>query len=132
MAAYYKAFEAETFDVPLPTGVTVAVKAWGPPDAATRVIAVHGWLENAASFDFMARALCAPQSQQGDCDGNGAGEDGSSAHASTAEVAGDGRLVKGQVRLVAIDLLGHGRSDHHPLHEYLLASFVRDVCHVRG
>lgn len=43
--------------------------------AATRVLAVHGWLDNAASFD--ALATCLP-----DCE------------------------------IVAIDLVGHGRSDH--------------------
>ncbi len=49
---------------------------WGPPDASP-VLALHGWLDNAASFDHVAP------------------------------------LMTG-LRIVALDLPGHGRSDHVP------------------
>ena len=66
-----------------PTELTIPLKhlnltarAWGPEDAPP-VIACHGWLDNAASFDHLAPLLP-------DC------------------------------RLVALDLPGHGHSDHRP------------------
>lgn len=54
----------------------IAARAWGPP-AGPHVLAVHGWLDNAASFDHLAPLLP-------------------------------------RLRIVAIDLPGHGRSDHAP------------------
>jgi pimeloyl-ACP methyl ester carboxylesterase len=54
----------------------MAALGWGPPDGRP-VIAVHGWLDNAASFTGLAPRL-------------------------------DG------FRVVALDLLGHGRSEHRP------------------
>ena len=38
-----------TFDV---NGLTFTAKEWGSP-GYTPVIALHGWLDNAASFDLM-------------------------------------------------------------------------------
>lgn len=55
-------------------GGTMAAKAWGPPDGRP-VLAIHGWLDNAASFDLLAP------------------------------------LLPG-LRIVAIDLPGHGRTPH--------------------
>ena len=56
--------------------LTLAAKAWGNP-ADPPILAVHGWLDNAASFDHLAPLL-------------------------------EDRY------LVAIDLAGHGRSQHRP------------------
>lgn len=56
--------------------ITLAAKIWGPEDG-TPVIGLHGWLDNAASFDRIATRL------------NG-------------------------IRLVALDLPGHGYSQHRP------------------
>ncbi|MEH6577876.1 MAG: alpha/beta fold hydrolase [Amphritea sp.] len=57
-------------------GHLIAAKAWGD-SAAMPVIALHGWLDNAATFNRLAP------------------------------------LLKG-VRLIAVDLMGHGYSDHRP------------------
>ncbi len=58
-------------------GITLRGERWGDPDGLP-VIALHGWLDNAGSFDFLAPELKS-------------------------------------VNLVALDLAGHGKSDHRPL-----------------
>lgn len=55
-------------------GLTIAGMAWGPGDG-TPVLALHGWLDNAASFEVLAPLLAG-------------------------------------CRVVALDLTGHGLSDH--------------------
>lgn len=59
--------------LPIP-GLTLAAKAWGPADGP-RVLALHGWQDNAGTFDLLAP------------------------------------LLPG-LRIVALDLTGHGLSDH--------------------
>ena len=53
-------------------------KAWGPPNGLP-VIALHGWLDNAASFDQLIP------------------------------------LLPRDLRIICIDIPGHGYSDHYPL-----------------
>lgn len=65
----------ESWEVTLPTGLTVRGLCHGEHGAPV-VIAVHGWLDNAASFTALAERLSADH------------------------------------RVIAIDLPGHGRSDH--------------------
>ncbi|NJN48271.1 MAG: alpha/beta hydrolase [Candidatus Competibacteraceae bacterium] len=78
-------------EITIPTRyLKLAARAWGAVDALP-VLALHGWLDNAASFDRLAP------------------------------------LLKG-VRLVALDLPGHGLSEHRPagMH-YHFIDFIQDV-----
>ncbi len=68
-------------------GLSIAARVWGPDDGPP-VLAVHGWLDNAASFDRLAPLLP-------------------------------------ELRIVAIDLPGHGWSDHRsPDAQYLFVDYV--------
>lgn len=58
-------------------GRQMAAKAWGHPDGVP-TLCVHGWLDNASSFDVLAPGLL-------------------------------------ELNLVAVDLCGHGHSDHRPI-----------------
>ncbi|WP_415896466.1 alpha/beta fold hydrolase [Neptuniibacter sp. QD72_48] len=85
-------FKKVSFNIQIP-GYTVAVIEFGDPNG-TPVVALHGWLDNAASFYCLAKNL------------------------------------KG-IRLIAIDLIGHGRSDHRPdVMPYYIWDNVTDLCAV--
>jgi pimeloyl-ACP methyl ester carboxylesterase len=68
--------EARELALKLPN-LRLAARAWGDPSLPP-LLALHGWLDNAASFDRLAPLLCT------------------------------------QFHIVALDLPGHGRSDHRP------------------
>ena len=72
--------------------VEVAAKVWGTPEELP-VIGLHGWLDNAATFDLIAPLL-------------------------------------NDVYLVALDLPGHGLSDHLPAGGYSLWQQAATVLHV--
>jgi pimeloyl-ACP methyl ester carboxylesterase len=73
--------------------LTLAAKAWGRPSDPP-LLALHGWLDNAGSFDRIAPLL-------------------------------EGRY------LVALDLAGHGKSDHRPPATwYPYADFLDDIAGV--
>ncbi|MDF1563670.1 MAG: alpha/beta hydrolase [Deltaproteobacteria bacterium] len=81
--------EGRPIELPLP-GLTLRGLAWGPREAPP-VLALHGWLDNAASFSTLAPRL-------------------------------EGRQV------VALDLPGHGRSDHRAASaSYNFIDWVPDV-----
>ena len=67
---------ASELRIELPT-LCLQARVWGDP-ALPRLLALHGWLDNAASFDRLAPLLCE------------------------------------HFHIVAIDLPGHGHSDHRP------------------
>jgi pimeloyl-ACP methyl ester carboxylesterase len=70
---------------------TLAAKVWGPENGR-RVLAFHGWLDNAATFDRLAP------------------------------------LLPPDLRIVSLDLPGHGLSDHRPPgFPYHLVDFTSDV-----
>ena len=69
----------------------LAAKEWGDPTLPP-LLAIHGWLDNAASFDALAP------------------------------------LIATQFHLVALDLPGHGRSQHRPLGvRYHFVDYLDDV-----
>lgn len=76
----------ETLDV---CGLRLAARVWGPADAP-RVLALHGWMDNAATFDALAP------------------------------------LLPG-LRIVALDLPGHGRSEHRGPGSYYFLDYVADA-----
>lgn len=81
------ASDAVTLEIP---GLRLAAKAWGPADGLP-TLALHGWLDNAASFDRLAPLLP-------------------------------------ECRVVAVDMPGHGLSDHRPeAATYHFVDWVMDV-----
>lgn len=78
-------------DITLSNGtLQLAARVHGPPDGAP-VLALHGWLDNAASFEPLAPWLAG-------------------------------------IRLVALDLPGHGHSDHRPAGaHYHFVDYVAEV-----
>ncbi|GAM24099.1 hypothetical protein SAMD00019534_072740 [Acytostelium subglobosum LB1] len=49
--------QSEEISIPIGTGIVVAAKAWGPNNSKHRVMALHGWLDNANSFDVVGPVL---------------------------------------------------------------------------
>jgi pimeloyl-ACP methyl ester carboxylesterase len=79
----------EEIEIEIPY-LRLAARAWGP-ETGLPVLALHGWLDNAASFDRLAPLLP-------------------------------------ELRLIALDLPGHGLSDHRPAGvHYHFIDFVPDV-----
>lgn len=78
-------------ELPLASGLRLSARAWGPVDGEP-VLAMHGWLDNAASFDGLAPRLCE-------------------------------RLG---LRIVSLDLPGHGRSSRKRDH-YHFVDWVADA-----
>lgn len=82
----------EEIELPLHS-LTLAAKAWGPTNGRP-VLALHGWMDNANSFDRLAPLLA-------------------------------------DVRLVALDMAGHGKSDHRAGHmPYYMWEYALDVLDV--
>lgn len=82
---------ATTFEQALPNGLTLRGLRWNE-GAPIKVLAIHGWLDNAHSFLPMAQFL------------------------------------PSEIELLAIDLAGHGLSDHRQTGGwYYLMDFVRDT-----
>lgn len=78
-------------------GLRIAAQAWGEASGAP-VLALHGWLDNAASFAALAEQL----------------------HSKGAAL-----------RIVALDLPGHGYSDHKPASgNYAIWDDLRIICGV--
>mmetsp|Transcript_15962 Transcript_15962/g.62358 ORF Transcript_15962/g.62358 Transcript_15962/m.62358 type:complete len:303 (-) Transcript_15962:33-941(-) len=86
--------EAEELRFKIPDGTLLAAKSWGDESASIGVVAVHGFLDSAASFDTLAPRLVAGCSD---------------------------------IRVVAIDLSGHGKSSHRPNHTNYHSSWVMEV-----
>ena len=71
-------------------GLELAAKMWGP-EGGEPILALHGWMDNANSFDLLAPLL-------------------------------------GDYRICALDLAGHGRSEHRPLgNHYYVTDYVADA-----
>src|SRR5690606_23299717 len=85
-------FDSPT-EIRVSTGsLDLAARRWGNPDGEP-ILAVHGWLDNGASYDFLLPHF--------DLD---------------------------RYQVVALDLPGHGWSDHRPPGEsYHLLEYVRDI-----
>ncbi|KAM9985927.1 hypothetical protein ACTFIZ_002235 [Dictyostelium cf. discoideum] len=47
----------EEVSIHIGTGIDIAAKAWGPKESSQRMLALHGWLDNANTFDFIAPIL---------------------------------------------------------------------------
>ena len=78
-------------------GINIAAQEWGNSDGEP-VLALHGWLDNSASFSFIAPKLVE---------------------------------LNPNLRLIAVDLPGHGLSGHWPeYHHYHLWAGVEDIEHI--
>ena len=77
--------------------IKLRARSWGKPDGQP-ILALHGWLDNAASFDFLAVQLLARQPH---------------------------------LQIIALDLPGHGRSEHYPgKYGHLFIDYVSTIMEV--
>lgn len=44
-------------DIKLSNGLKVGAKCWGPPDSEIKILCLHGWLDNAGTWDALAPLL---------------------------------------------------------------------------
>ena len=72
----------------LSSGINIAYKVWGNENATKKIIAVHGWVDNSGTWDTLAPFII--------------------------EGTKDPKTQESRVEFVAIDLPGHGQSDHYP------------------
>ncbi|EGC35284.1 hypothetical protein DICPUDRAFT_152421 [Dictyostelium purpureum] len=49
--------KGEEVSIRIGTGINIAGKAWGPKDSNKKILALHGWLDNANTFDFLAPVM---------------------------------------------------------------------------
>ncbi|MDT8397840.1 MAG: alpha/beta hydrolase [Pseudomonadales bacterium] len=90
-----------------PQGQIFAIRTWGDP-AALPVIALHGWLDNAASFDVLAPLLTDVYLVAIDLPGHGLSSHRSHDGAYYIwSYLDDVRWVAGQLGLTRFSLLGH-------------------------
>jgi len=85
--------EAEELRFNLPD-IAIAGKAWGDPMATINVIAIHGFMDNASTFDRLAPLLVQHNEN---------------------------------IRIVALDFSGHGKSQHRPDNSSYFVSWVTEV-----
>lgn len=90
-------------------GLTLAAREWGG-DAGVPVLAIHGWLDNAGTFDRLAPLLPQCRLIALDCAGHGASADRSpDASYNIWQEVGDVAEVAEQLGWQRFHLLGHSR-----------------------
>jgi pimeloyl-ACP methyl ester carboxylesterase len=94
------------FEVP---GLTLAARAWGDPGGVP-VIALHGWLDNAGSFDLLAPQLSGVHVIALDCAGHGhSGHRSPDATYNVWQDVPEVFAVADQLGWEQFNLLGHSR-----------------------
>jgi len=102
-------WEAQSFNV---NGLQIHAKVWGPEDGE-RVIALHGWLDNAASFDLLAPQLPELRICAVDLAGHGlSGHRPGWGHYYFNEYVFDVLELASQLSWDAFSLMGHSMGAH--------------------
>ncbi|KAL6063421.1 Alpha/beta fold hydrolase [Balamuthia mandrillaris] len=92
------------------SNLQLAAKVWGSSDAKLKVLALHGWMDNANTWDHLLPLLFHP--------------------ASSDSVSKENVLVP-PMQVVCLDLVGHGRSQHRPDRAlYPLIDHIPDIMSV--